>query len=149
MIGESAEDISDISPDEAWRVLESSADTVLVDVRTRPEWQFVGLPDLSALGRSVLTLEWQRYPDMAIERDFAGKLFLEFGDRTPSRLLFICRSGQRSKAAARCVAAAAAGQDRAMECINVAEGFEGDRDHRGRRGSINGWKARGLDWIQS
>ena len=41
----------DLSPREAWEMLEATGDAILVDVRTLPEWQFVGLPDLAALGR--------------------------------------------------------------------------------------------------
>jgi len=31
----------------------------------------------------------------------------------------------------------------------VAQGFEGDRDADGHRGTIGGWKAGGLPWVQS
>ncbi|MDE0113741.1 MAG: hypothetical protein OXN84_15825 [Albidovulum sp.] len=34
-------------------------------------------------------------------------------------------------------------------CVNVTEGFEGDLDHLGRRGRINGWKYSGLSWSQT
>ncbi len=43
----------DIVPAEAWVVLQTEPKAQLVDVRTTAEWNFVGLPDLSALGRDA------------------------------------------------------------------------------------------------
>ena len=149
MFGSPPENIRQVSPVEVWRDLETSRDAVLVDVRTKPEWQFVGVPDLSALGKNVVTLEWNRYPDMSIDQGFAEELFRIVGEDGPDRMYFICRSGQRSMAAAQCVASAARKAGRVVECINVSEGFEGDRNQNSRRGTVNGWKYRGLDWVQS
>jgi rhodanese-related sulfurtransferase len=59
-------------------------------------------------------------------------------------LLFLCRSGGRSHAAA--AALAAAGFTR---CYNVLEGFEGDKDASGQRNRVGGWRAAGLPWQQS
>ena len=149
MFGSPSEHVSEVTPDEAWRDLESGQGAVLVDVRTRPEWQFVGVPDLSSLGKSIVTLEWNRYPDMSIDEGFANTLFDSLGATWPDRIYFICRSGQRSMAAARCVASAVSEAGCDVQCINVREGFEGDRNGQGRRGTVNGWKVRGLDWVQS
>jgi rhodanese-related sulfurtransferase len=107
----------------------------------------VGLPDLSALNRQVLCLEWQTFPDMAIDPNFvtraADQLARAGADRnTP--VFFLCRSGARSASAAR--AMTAAGFTRAY---NVANGFEGDVDNERHRGNRNGWKASGLPWRQS
>ncbi|WP_299816569.1 rhodanese-like domain-containing protein [uncultured Jannaschia sp.] len=128
--------------------MSNDAEAVLVDVRTKAEWSFVGLPDLSALGREVVCREWQHWPDMARDPDFAPGLLDEVG-RSASRYLFICRSGMRSMQAARAVAEVLATEGRRGECLNVAEGFEGDLDEDAHRGGLNGWKARGLDWRQS
>lgn len=59
-------------------------------------------------------------------------------------VLFLCRSGARSRAAA--IALTQAGQAR---CFNIAEGFEGPLDDKRKRGVVGGWKARGLPWAQS
>ena len=48
----------DITPLEAWKLLSDNPDAVLVDVRTDAEWRFVGVPDLSSLGREVVYIEW-------------------------------------------------------------------------------------------
>ena len=121
----------------------------MVDVRTRAEWTFVGLPDLSATGRPLWLVEWARFPDMAPNPALLARLSGLIEEHRPERLFFLCRSGVRSLAAARLVAEAAAAADLRLRCANVAEGFEGDPDAQGRRGRLCGWKARGLPWSQS
>ena len=132
----------DISPKQAWELLTQEPGAVLVDVRTRAEWAFVGIPDLGNLGKKTVLLSWQNYPDMAIDPDFAAKLKAQIGDST-GPVLFICRSGARSRSAA--IAATAAGYAR---CFNVSEGFEGDKDGASHRGQRGGWKFAGLPWVQ-
>ena len=129
----------DLTPEEAWRRLADDPRAVLVDVRTLPEWTFVGVPDLRELGRPVVQVEWNSYP--AGHND----AFLdELADvPTDAPVLFLCRSGVRSVAAAD--AARAAGWE---QTYNVLEGFEGDLDAEGHRGA-KGWRARGLPWRQS
>lgn len=121
----------------------------MVDVRTRAEWNFVGLPDLSGAGKRVWTVEWVRFPDMQPNPDFLATLLELSGGTLPNRLCFICRSGARSMAAARYVAEAAEGMGQVVHCTNVAEGFEGDLDTDRHRGTSNGWKAHDLPWLQS
>jgi rhodanese-related sulfurtransferase len=58
-------------------------------------------------------------------------------------MLFLCRSGARSRAAA--MALTAAGY---TSCYNIAEGFEGNPDAERHRGTTGGWKAAGLPWAQ-
>lgn len=145
--------VDELDPVAAYRLLESRPDTVLVDVRTRAEWAFVGVPDLSATGRPLWLVEWVGFPQMARNPDFLDELAAHIdaerhGD-VPARLLFICRSGGRSMAAAESVAAALAERGVAAHCTNVAEGFEGDLDAEGHRGRRNGWKLRGLPWRQT
>ncbi|UWQ17741.1 rhodanese-like domain-containing protein [Jannaschia sp. M317] len=148
MSTEAAPTISEVNPREAWDILSKDAAAVLVDVRTRAEWGFVGGPDVSSLGQDVIQLEWKSWPGMAQNPDFVGAL-LDQLEATPSRLLFLCRSGVRSLHAAAAVADALAEQGQAVPCVNVAEGFEGDLDADDHRGGFNGWKARGLAWRQS
>lgn len=132
----------DISVQEAWKLLAGDDSAVLVDVRTRPEWVFVGIPDLSGLGRDAVFCEWQSFPTMQINGEFAAQLRAQgYGEDQP--MLFICRSGQRSKAAA--IAMTEQGFTR---CYNVAGGFEGPPDGERHRGQVGGWKAAGLPWIQ-
>lgn len=141
--------IDEVDPAEAYRLLESDSKSALIDVRTRAEWAFVGLPDLSALGRPVWPIEWVAFPNMARNPGFIEELADRMGGKPLARLFFICRSGSRSMAAAQAVAAELGAQGVSAHCTNVAEGFEGDLDQDGHRGRGNGWKARGLPWRQS
>jgi rhodanese-related sulfurtransferase len=138
--------IEDVPADATWARLKADADAVLVDVRTRAEWTFVGLPDLSALDKRVLTIEWQTFPDSRIDPEFVEKLasYLEqAGLPKDTELFFVCRTGARSRSAAE--AMAEAGYPR---CRNVEDGFEGPLDASQRRGQVAGWKAAGLPWRQ-
>jgi rhodanese-related sulfurtransferase len=133
----------DLDPTESFRLLSDDPDAVLVDVRTRAEWSYVGLPDLTQLGKRVLTVEWVGFPDGARNGGFLAELDAA-GIPRDAPVLFLCRSGVRSVAAAE--AASAAGFSRAF---NVAQGFEGNPDPAGHRGTVAGWKAAGLPWRQS
>jgi len=107
----------------------------VVDVRTHAEWQFVGVvPD-------ALLIEWKRYPDMALNPEFLTQLKAQVDPQNV--VLFMCRSGARSHDAA--VLAAKHGYS---EVYNILEGFEGDKDEQQHRGKRNGWKGRGLPWVQ-
>jgi rhodanese-related sulfurtransferase len=133
----------DLRPTDAYRALTDDARAVLVDVRTHAEWSYVGVPDLSGIGREALLVEWVRYPDGSPNAGFVGELE-RAGVPKDAQVLFLCRSGVRSVAAAQ--AATAAGWQRAY---NVAEGFEGRLDAAGHRGADAGWKASGLPWRQT
>lgn len=137
----------DVTATEAWDGLSTEPQSVLIDVRTRAEWAYVGIVDLSAIGKETLLVEWQSYPTMAVNADFAEVLAGELRRRGIGRetaLYFLCRSGARSLAAAQ--AMAEAGFDR---CFNIAGGFEGPLDDFRHRGETDGWKAEGLPWVQS
>ena len=133
-------------PKEAWTLLTNEPKAVLVDVRTVPEWTFVGVPDLINLGREVVRVEWQTYPTMSLNNSFVADVerATELAERKDTPLLFLCRSGGRSRAAA--IAMTKAGYTRAY---NVAEGFEGNLDANGHRSSGAGWKAANLPWKQT
>lgn len=133
----------DLSPEEAFRLLQSDPKAQLVDVRTDAEWAYVGLPDLSGLGRQPVKLAWQVFPAMQVDQGFVPTLATALPDKE-APLLFLCRSGARSKAAA--IAMTQAGYRR---CYNIADGFEGALDGEKHRGRVGGWKAKGLPWVQS
>jgi rhodanese-related sulfurtransferase len=137
----------DIGAAEAWEMLKSDPKAQLVDVRTMAEWNFVGVPDTGALGRELHCVEWQTFPSGMPNPDFVAQASAALADagagkQTP--LLFLCRSGGRSRAAA--MAMTQAGFEKAF---NVAGGFEGDLDETRHRGHNNGWKAQDLPWKQS
>ena len=132
----------DVTPEEAWALLNENPEAVLVDCRTAAEWRFVGVADLSSLDRDVVYVEWNR-ADGARNDGFIDDLVasgIAPGDRT---VVFLCRSGNRSIPAAQ--AATAAG---IAPSYNMLDGFEGNLDDQGHRGG-SGWKAVGLPWRQS
>ncbi len=123
-------------PAEAFALQQGRKDAVIVDVRTCAEWDYVGrIP-------GSVEIEWQTYPG-----GLRNPLFLEQLARAVPKsaaVMFVCRSGARSHAAAS--AATAAGY---AQCFNVLEGFEGDKDGQGHRNSVGGWRFAGLPWAQS
>lgn len=133
----------DLDPTDSYRLLTDDAASVLVDVRTAAEWNYVGLPDLSSIGKQVIRLEWLTFPGGAVNPSFVAELE-RAGVAKDAPVLFLCRSGQRSVAAAN--AATNAGWTRAY---NVAQGFEGGLNAAGHRGGDSGWKSLGLPWRQS
>lgn len=132
----------DLTPKQAWDLLVDTPDAVLVDVRTRAEWTWVGLPDLSSLGKRVVTVEWNRWPDGTPNGRFLEEL-RDHGVTEGTPVAFICRSGHRSASAAEAATAAGLGP-----AYNVSDGFEGPLDPEGHRGG-SGWRAEGLPWRQS
>ena len=132
----------DLSPTEAWAMLSKEADAVLIDVRTDAEFAYVGVPDLSTTKNAMHRISWKLFPNMARNPHFEEAVREAVpGKDTP--ILFMCRSGDRSAAAA--IAMSALGYTR---CYNIDEGFEGDKSPAGHRGAVNGWKVRGLPWLQ-
>ena len=137
----------DVSASEAYTILEQDHSSVLVDVRTKAEWNYVGVPDLSGVGKQTFLIEWQGFPSMQFNPDFTAtleKALRENGVAPDAPVLFLCRSGARSRAAA--IALTQAGRTR---CFNIADGFEGPLDDERHRGAVGGWKAQGLPWSQS
>ena len=141
----------DLSPQEAWDLLRRERAVVLVDCRSQAEWSFVGVPDLSAAGKHPVLVEWQSFapgtpetggPRMVANRSFAQDLE-RAGIPKDAPVVFLCRSGGRSRSAA--IAMTQAGWGR---CYNLAGGFEGGHDGAQHRGMAEGWKAAGLPWVQ-
>ena len=121
-------------PQEAFELMRNGG-ALLVDVRTKPEWDYVGRATGSQL------IEWQSYPSSLLNPSFLTQLQAEVGkDKV---VMFMCRSGARSSSAAK--AAAAAGYTKAY---NVLQGFEGDKDASGHRSTVGGWRHAGLPWTQ-
>ncbi len=129
----------DLTLEQAWSLLRDDERSVLIDVRTEPEWAFVGVPVLDELGKRPRFVEWSTYPDGAANSRFLEQASADLDRDQP--ILFLCRSGVRSAAAA--AAFTSSGYTRAY---NVSAGFEGDLDPEGHRTS--GWRHAGLPWRQ-
>lgn len=122
-----------LTPAEAYSLMQAGAK--LVDVRTVPELVYVGRVPGGVL------VEWATYPHNARNPQFLEQLAQ--AAKPEDTLLFLCRSGQRSHAAA-----AVATQAGYQDSYNILEGFEGDRDPAQQRGHLNGWRKAGLPWVQ-
>ncbi|MGF7161325.1 rhodanese-related sulfurtransferase [Rhodoligotrophos appendicifer] len=128
----------DVTPEQAFAALEAKGNAVLVDVRTEPEWGYVGMPAVD----NLLRISWQAYPTMQVNGGFVDQVKAA-GVSADAEIYLLCRSGVRSAAAASALAASGF-----ANAYNVAGGFEGDRDMDGHRGKVNGWKHAGLPWVQ-
>ena len=132
--------LGDIGSIQTWQALQNQPEAVLVDIRTRAEWKYVGVPGLSSLGKSLIQVEWQVFPSMERNPRFLRELQAQ--SIVPGQLVYlICRSGIRSRDAAEFLTA------RGYTTYNVMEGFEGPLDDNGHRGAI-GWRAEQLPWKQ-
>jgi rhodanese-related sulfurtransferase len=132
----------DLSPRDAWKLLVDDPQAVLVDVRTPAEWAYVGVPDLSVLSKQAVFVPWVLFPSMQVNAEFPQQLAAA-GVAPDASVLFLCRSGVRSRSAA-----IAMTQHGYHSCYNVAHGFEGDHDGSRHRGTVSGWKVEGLPWMQ-
>lgn len=123
-----------VPPELAWQLFQDG-EAVLVDVRTPEELSYVGrVPGATHLAWATGTAQ-VRNPRFVRE--------LESKVPKDAVVLFLCRSGKRSAAAAE--AATKVGY---ASAFNVLEGFEGDLDERQQRGELGGWRRRGLPWVQ-
>ncbi len=123
-----------VKPQLAWELF-SSGQAQLVDVRSGEERKFVGHVPGS------VHVAWATGTSLTRNPRFVRELEAKFPK--DAVLLLLCRSGKRSE-----LAAEAASKAGFQNVFNVQEGFEGDRDADQRRGTLDGWRFRGLPWLQ-
>jgi rhodanese-related sulfurtransferase len=134
---EAMTEIKSLNPKQAWNVLETESTTVLLDVRDRTEFGFVGHPT------GAVNIPWKQAPSWQLNPQFFDDVYRHIPNRdTP--ILLLCRSGQRSLDAAKALAEAGY-----KDLTNIEEGFEGALDEHKHRSSLGGWRAHGLPWEQS
>ena len=127
---------------DCFKILKEDKRAKLIDVRTQPEWQFVGFPDLTSINKKVIFISWQLYPDMRINNDFETEI-LQSKIKQDDTIFLICRSGERSFKAAHHL-----NQLGYRNCFNVIDGFEGAKDLNDHRSTLSGWKLKKLPWKQ-
>lgn len=132
----------DLTPQEAWTMLADNPQSVLIDVRTMAEWNYVGVPDLAMLGKETNFVEWVIFPTMEKNNQFIEQV-RQSAPAPDAPVLFLCRSGVRSIAAAKTMTA-----NGYSNCLNILQGFEGDKDANHHRGTLGGWRNDGLAWTQ-
>jgi rhodanese-related sulfurtransferase len=122
-----------LTPNEAFEVLQNNPDAVLIDVRTKAELELVGrIPNATHI-------EWAFYPGMVLNAEFASQLQGRVNKNLT--LIFMCRSGGRSNNAAML-----AQQLGYKNVYNMLDGFEGDANSLKQRTQVSGWKFAGLPW---
>lgn len=136
------------------RIERAGTKTLFVDVRSRAEVQFVGMPE--GVDANVPYMDFTDFSEFDERRggyrldqnlgfvEEVTKRLAQKGLSKTDTVIVICRSGGRSARAADALAKAGF-----TKVYSVAEGFEGDvaesGPHKGHR-SVNGWKNRQLPW---
>lgn len=127
-----------VTPQEAYALLQANPNVKLVDVRTDAERDWVGVvqvPESQHTG-----IQWSIYPGGKPNPDFLAQLE-QAAAKKDDVLLFLCRSGVRSRHAAKL-----ATENGYTQCFDILEGFEGDKDAQGHRKTVGGWCKAGLPW---
>ena len=128
-------------PQACYDILAENASALLVDCRSAIEWEMVGTPNLTAIGKKTLLVEWTTFQNQK-NPDFLEQIKGFASHDTP--IIMICRIGGRSAAACRFLA-----ENGFTNLTTMTEGYEGRLDDTGHRNSFEGWRARGLPWSQS
>ena len=131
--------VSEVNPKQAWKILQDDPDAVLLDVRSKVEFDYVGHPV------GAVHVPIQEAPGWHTDPEFAQKVIEQLGEASKdATVLTLCRSGKRSMLAAQLLE-----QQGYRDTVNIAEGFEGDPDENRHRGNLNGWRFHGLPWEQT
>ena len=139
----------DLTPSQAFKMVKESPHAFIIDVRSRPEYVLIGHPTVAY---HVPLKTWtgkhtSKGYGMADNQNFIQDLKAHFNMETDT-LIFMCRSGSRSCAAAE--RAVKAGWP-SEKIFNMLGGFEGDKDknvdssYHGQR-TMGGWRNEGLPW---
>ncbi|WP_050464808.1 rhodanese-like domain-containing protein [Herbaspirillum autotrophicum] len=126
-----------VTPQEAFALLQQDPGVRLVDVRTKAERDWIGFPTLPA--SQQVAVQWNLYPESTPNPAFLEQLAQ--AAQKNETLLFLCRSGVRSRHAAKL-----ATENGYLHCFDILEGFEGNKDAAGHRKTVEGWCHAGLPW---
>jgi rhodanese-related sulfurtransferase len=127
-----------VTPAEAFSLLQNSTRVKLVDVRTQAERDWVGKVILPEAQHHAV--QWNIYPGGTPNPDFLTQLAQVASPE--DTILFLCRSGVRSRHAAKL-----ASEHGYPRCYDILQGFEGDKDSAGHRKTVGGWCHAGLPWV--
>jgi rhodanese-related sulfurtransferase len=127
-----------VTPREAYALVQADPKVKLIDVRTNAERDWVGKVALPEGQHGAV--QWSTWPGGVPNPDFVQQLATLAGK--DDVLLFLCRSGVRSRHAA-----TLATQHGYANSYDILEGFEGDKDAEGHRKTVGGWCKAGLPWV--
>ena len=110
--------------------LMAESNSVLLDVRTKEEWETIGKPEGEKIGLKTYFLSIQFHNERIFNENFIQE-FKNLAINQDKNILIICRSGARSQFAAELLI------KENYTCINIFDGFEGNQENVG-------WKRCGL-----
>ena len=88
--------IEESLPSSVYSELSKDDSSYLIDVRTKPEWNFVGYPYIKNMKNDIIFCEWAFYPLMQKNPHFEDEILSKLNLNNCRNLYFICRSGSRS-----------------------------------------------------
>ena len=138
-------EIKQISSNEAFEEINSNVGALLIDVRSELEWKKIGIPDLGDLNERLVLLELQSMPSMEINQNFLAELKETLRNRNVKNVMFMCKAGVRSQAAAVKSISVLLNANKSIRICNVSDGFEG-KGFSIFGGITSGWKNSGLPW---
>ena len=127
-----------VTPAEAYALVQQNPQIKLIDVRTNAERDWVGRVAIPEAQHAAV--QWNVYPGGTPNPDFLAQL-AQAADKNDV-LLFLCRSGVRSRHAAKL-----ATENGYANSFDILEGFEGDKDTQGHRKTVGGWCKAELPWV--
>ena len=136
--------LKELTPPQAYELLNADTDAVLVDVRSTMEHEYVGHP-VGAIHVAI-----KQPPAWDTDPDFVEAVNHKLDEARPNAdianlpILLLCRSGKRSELAAQLLEQAGF-----KDTYNILDGFEGDKDEQGHRNTVSGWRFHQLPWEQS
>jgi len=142
-MNERSDPFSVINPTDAWKMMQANPAVTLIDVRSDMEFLMIGHP------KGAVNVSWIDAPDWTVDAAFVANVRKALlgrvagRDRSSPPLLLICRSGNRSRDAARMLA-----QEGLVDIHVIEGGFEGPLDDEHHRNTIAGWRFEGLPWEQ-
>ena len=135
--------LNHLTPLEAYELIQSRANALLIDIRSNMEYLFVGHP------KGAVHIPWIDEPDWEVNPNFVKEIrqlilggACEQGENSPP-IVLICRSGKRSTEAGNALLKAGL-----HNICHIDQGFEGDRDENYHRSTLGGWRFHGLPWEQ-
>jgi rhodanese-related sulfurtransferase len=128
-----------VTPEEAYELIQSLSEVILVDVRTNAERDWVGRVEIPSAQH--FSVQWSTYPGGIPNQHFLSELE-QLSPNKEAVILFLCRSGVRSRHAAKL-----ATEHGYKAAFDILQGFEGDKDEMGHRKTMGGWCAAGLPWV--
>ena len=140
-----SDEIKQISSKEAFEEIKSNLGALLIDVRSELEWKKIGIPDLGDLNENLVLLELQSMPSMEYNQNFLVELEEVLNDKNVNNVMFICKAGVRSQAAAVQSMGVLLNKNESIKICNISDGFEG-KGFSIFGDKASGWKNSGLPW---